>query len=132
MTNQLYPAAKDAFLRGEINLIADVIRVTLVDLGSYSFGAGHALIEDVPAGARIASTVLTVKSVAGGVFDAADAVLSGVTGASAEALVLWQDTGSEDTSRLIAFFDSNVAGFPVTPDGGDITIAWSGTGVFSL
>jgi hypothetical protein len=47
-----------------------------------------------------------------------------VTGDPCEAIVIWQDTGVESTSRLIAYIDTASSGLPVTPNGGDITIAW--------
>ena len=57
---------------------------------------------------------------------------SAVTGNSVEALVLYVDTGSASTSRLVAYIDSGVTGLPVTPNGGDITITWNASGIFQL
>jgi hypothetical protein len=66
---------------------------------------------------------LSNKTVALGVADADDVLLSSVTGTSCEFIVIFQDTGVDATSRLIAYIDSAV-GLPVTPNGGNITIQW--------
>ena len=39
-------------------------------------------------------------------------------------MVIYQDTGDVNTSRLIAFIDT-ATGLPVTPNGGDIVVEWS-------
>lgn len=48
---------------------------------------------------------LASKTVAGGVADAADPTFTAVTGNTVEALALYKDTGTESTSRMIAFLD---------------------------
>ncbi len=132
MTNTVYPSARDAFLTGELDLLDQVIRLTLIDTAAYAYSDSHTTRADLPGAARIAEGILTVKSVSGGVFSAGDVTLSSVTGNEAEAIVLWQDSGTESTSRLIAYLDTALAGLPVTPNGGDITIAWPNGGVLSL
>jgi len=59
-----------------------------------------------------------------GVADAADIVFTAPpAGDVLEATVIYQDTGVEGTSRLIAYIDT-ATGLPVTPNGTDITILW--------
>nr|WP_201787713.1 hypothetical protein [Mycobacteroides immunogenum] len=48
---------------------------------------------------------------------------SAVSGASVEAMVIYKDTGTVGTSPLIAYIDT-ATGLPVSPNGGDINIAW--------
>jgi hypothetical protein len=72
------------------------------------------------------------KTFTNGVFDAADVTFTAVTGASIEALIIWIDTGSNATSPLVAYIDTSVTGLPVTPNGGDISITWNVSGIFSL
>jgi hypothetical protein len=68
-----------------------------------------------------ADQLLGSKSVAGGRLDAADPVFAAVAvGSTAEALVLYMDTGDEATSPLLMYLDQAV-GFPKVTDGGDIT-----------
>ena len=46
--------------------------------------------------------------------------------------MIYIDTGSSATSRLVAYLDTGVTGLPVTPNGGDIAITWSASGIFKL
>lgn len=133
MASGLYAAAKQAFLSGAINLTSDDIRFVLVDVADYTVNlATHDNLDDVPSGARVAtSTALASKSVTGGVFDAADKTLTAVTGDQSEALVIYKHTGVESTSSLIAYIDSGT-NLPVTPNGGDIDVQWNASGIFAL
>jgi len=68
---------------------------------------------------------LTNKTVTNGVFDADDVTFSSVTGSAVSQIVIYKDTGTASNSPLIAYFDSPTSGLPITPNGGNITIAWS-------
>jgi len=124
MANALYPKAKEAFLNGSINMIANTITIALVDTGVYTYSTSHQYRSDISNTAVISSTALTNKSIANGVFDADDALFSSVTGANCEALIIFSDSGIQGTSRLIAYIDS-ATGLPILPNGGDITVAFS-------
>ena len=138
MANAIYPKFKEALLKDTVG--ADLsaggtdVRVILVDLADYTYDAAHDMLDDVPAGARVAvSTALASKTVStAGVFDAADKTLSAVTGDVSEALIVYIHTGSESTSQLICFMDTGVTGLPVTPNGGDITLTFNASGIFAL
>lgn len=125
MATGLYDKGREGFLDGSIDWDTDTIKAVLVDAADYTADlAAHDFLDDVPAGARVAtSAALTSKTVAAGVADAADVTLSAVTGDPSEAIIIYKDTGSAATSRLIAYIDSGT-GLPVTPNGGDITIQW--------
>lgn len=125
MANALYDKGREGFLDGSIDWDTNTIKVVLVDTADYTVNlTSHQFLSDVPALARVAtSPALTGKTVAAGVADAADVTLTAVTGDPCEALIIYQDTGVEATSRLIAYIDT-ATGLPVTPNGGDITIAW--------
>ena len=124
MANALYPKAKESFINGHINMSANTITIALVDTGVYTFSTSHQFRSDVSNSAVIASTALSNKTVANGVFDADDATFTSVTGANCEALLIFQDTGVQSTSRLIAYIDS-ATGLPILPNGGDITVVFS-------
>ena len=124
MANALYSKAKEAFLNGSINMIANTITIALVDTGVYSYSATHQFRNEVSNSAIISSTALENKTITNGVFDADDATFSSVTGANCEALLIFQDTGIQTTSRLIAYIDS-ATGLPILPNGGDISVAFS-------
>ena len=124
MANALYPKAKESFINAHINMSANTITIALVDTGVYTFSTSHQFRSDVSNSAVIASTALSNKTVASGVFDADDATFTSVTGANCEALLIFQDTGVQTTSRLIAYIDS-ATGLPILPNGGDITVVFS-------
>ena len=124
MANALYPKAKEAFLNADIDLATDTISIALIDTGNYSYSATHQYRSDISDNAVISIATLANKTTANGVFDADDATFTSVTGANCEALVIFQNTGNQSNSRLIAFIDS-ATGLPILPNGGDITVAFS-------
>lgn len=128
MPNVLYDPLKESFLSqvDPVDFDSEDIRVILVDTGAYTLNAAtHDYLDDIPGGARIAvSATLTSPTVAAGVFDADNVTFTAVPGpTSVEAIVIYQHTGVDATSRLICYIDT-ATNLPVTPNGGDITIAW--------
>lgn len=126
MANTLYPKAKEAFLRGEIDLTADSIKVVLVKIsGGYTYNANHDFYDDLVPGSNVVGSPQTLSgiTVTNGVLDATDVTFSSVTGAAVGAVVIYKDTGASGTSSLIAYYDT-ATGIPVTPNGGNITISW--------
>lgn len=125
MANALYDKGREGFLDGSIDWDTDDIRVILIDTDDYSVNiATHDNLDDIPTAARVATSgALTGKTVTDGVADADDVVFCSVSGDQSEALVIYQHTGTESTSRLIAYIDT-ATGLPVTPNGGDITVQW--------
>ncbi len=75
-----------------------------------------------------ALTSVTLGTVAAGVIDAADKTITAVSGSAFTHVILYKDTGSDATSVLVAIFD--VASF--TPTGGDISVIWNASGLFSI
>jgi hypothetical protein len=124
MANALYLKAKEGFLNGSINMVANTITIALIDTGVYTYSSAHQYRNEVSNSAVISSTTLANKTITNGVFDADDATFSSVTGANCEALIIFSDTGVQGTSRLIAYIDS-ATGLPILPNGGDITVAFS-------
>lgn len=125
MANSLYDAGRESFLTANISWSADDIRVILGDSAAYTVNlATHDFLDDVPGGARVAvSGSLASKTTSAGVADAADVTFTAVTGASCEFILIYKHTGTDSTSRLIAYIDS-ATNLPITPNGGDITIQW--------
>ena len=126
MGNELYDKGREGFLDGSIDWDTDDIRCVLVDAADYTVDlAAHDNLDDIPAAARVATSgALTGKTVAAGVADAEDVTFPTVTGDPSEALVIYKHTGTEGTSRLIAYIN-DATGLPVTPNSGDITVQWS-------
>ncbi len=125
MTSGLYDLGRKAFLDADIDLLVDDIKVILIDSDDYSENlATDEFLSDIAAAARVATSGnLAGKSTTAGVFDANDITFTAVAGDQCEALVIYEDTGVEATSRLICFID-NAAEFPITPNGGDIDVLW--------
>jgi hypothetical protein len=125
MADALFDKGREGFLDGSIDWDTDNIKAVLVDHGTDTpVPATDTFLSDITAGARIATSAnLGSKTVTAGVADAADITFSAVSGASVESIVIYKDTGSAATSRLIAYIDS-ATGLPVTPNGGDITVQW--------
>ena len=134
MANAVYPLYKQALLSGSTNISISGgnVKVALVDTGTTAYSASHEFLSDINAAVVATSPNLASKTVTNGLFNCADYTFTGVSGATAEALVYYIDTGSAATSRLIAFKDTDVTGLPLTPNGGDVNITVNGSGVFAL
>lgn len=133
MSNALYGLGREAFLGGDLDWDANTIKIYLVDGADYTVNLStHDFADDISSPAKVAtSNALASKTNALGVADAADVTLSAVTGDPSEIIVVWQDSGTQSTSRLIAYIDTGT-GLPVTPNGGDITVQWHASGIFTL
>lgn len=137
MANAFYSSYRTLLGGAGLDLTTADLRVVLVDLADYTYSAAHDFLDDVIAGARVAVSgtlgSVTFGSVAAGVLDAANVTLSAVTGDQSEALILYaHDGGADSARRLICYLDTGITGIPVTPNGGDITITWNASGIFSL
>lgn len=134
MAAVIYPKYKEALLTGSsnISLTSGNVKAVLVDTADYTYSATHEFYSSLTSAGRVAiSPNLGTKTVTNGLFDAADTTFSAVTGDVSEAIVIFIDTGTEGTSRLVAYLDSGT-GLPVTPNGGDINVAWNASGIFQL
>lgn len=135
MANALYDTFKQDLLNKVFDMDTDLIKATLIDSADYTFSAAHDFYgggsADVAAGAKVAvSGTLGSPTIALGVFDTANFTWTAATGDVSEAVILWDDTITDD--RLVAFYDTGMTGMPVTPNGGDINFTVHGSGWFSL
>ena len=133
MANAIYPKYKEAILQSAANsnMASGTVKVALVDTGTYSYSATHEFQSSLTGVVGTPQTIGS-KTLTNGVFDAADVTFPTVSGNNAEALVIFIDTGTPGTSRLIAYIDTGVTGLPVTPNGGDIGVTWNASGIFAL
>lgn len=138
MSNQLFPKWKEAIQQAAANSSlagsgTTGVYVALVDTGTYTYSAAHEFYSSVAASQVGTEQELTSKTFTNGVFDAADTTFSSVSGATAEALVIFvKNAGANTTWRLVAYIDTGVTGLPVTPNGGNINVAWNASGIFAL
>lgn len=122
----VYTPALVSFLKAEINLSSADVRAILVK-SSYVVDRAHQFLNQIAAGDRIGSAVaLTSEAVTtDGAFDAANPTFTSVAaGSEIAGVVLYVHTGTESTSRLLAFINSAI-GFPRPTNGGNVTIEWS-------
>ncbi len=125
MANGLYDGAREAFLDGSLSFTGDTMKTILVDTALYTVNlATDEFLDDVALGSRISiSSALTGKTATDGVADADNAPFTAVSGATVEGIIMFHDTGVEATSRLVAWWDT-ATGLPLTPNGGNVTLAW--------
>ncbi len=127
MANALYDSYVNSYMTqaaNQVDLDADDIRAILTDAALYTPNlTTDDFLDDVPAGARVATAALTGEVVTGRVFDADDTTFPNVSGAQFEYVVIYKHTGVEATSRLIALIDT-ATGLAMTPSGSDIIAQW--------
>ena len=133
MANAIYPLYKQALLDASANvdLNDSTVKVALIDTGVYPYTSTDEFYSSV---SGVVGTPQTINNttVTNGLFDGDNVTFTAVSGNSVEALLIYIDTGSAATSRLVAWIDTSVTGLPVTPNGGDITITWNASGIFQL
>ena len=136
MANAMFDSGREGFLGGTEDWDTDNIKVTLIDTADDDPNVTvDDNYDDIAAAARVATSGnLTSKTITNGTADAADVTYSSVTGDVSEELVIWFDSTVESTSTLLVSLDTFSAGMPVTPNGGDITVAWDNGGdkIFTL
>lgn len=138
MANALYPKWAEALIQAAAGSAlngsgATGVYVALVDTGAYTYSAAHQFYSDLAGIVGTPGEIGAAKSYTNGIFDGADVTFTAVSGATAEALVVYvRNAGANTTWRLVAYIDTAVTGLPVTPNGGDIAIAWNATGIFKV
>jgi len=126
MANVIYPYARQDFGAANINWVTDDIKIVLLN-STYVYDGADRYLTD------LTGTVATSANLAGktnvfGVMDASDVVLSSVAaGSTVTQVVIYQDTGTPGTSRLLVFFDRRATSVLISTatDNGDIVVIWS-------
>ncbi len=132
MADVWYDKGLTQFLQAGINLLTANIKFAAVTSG-YTFSQSHEFVTDL--GANIVGRTgnlasKTAGSVAQGVFDAADATFTALTGSVVTQLVMFKDSGSDASSPLILIADSsNYTGLPFTPTGADVPLIFPAAGI---
>jgi hypothetical protein len=138
MANVIYPKWKEALIQASANAALNGSGTTgvycaLVDTGTYTYSATHQFYSSLSGIVGTDQEIGATKTYTDGVFDGADISHPAVTGASAEALVLYvKNAGANTTWRLVAYIDTGVTGLPVTPNSGAINTTWNASGIFAL
>lgn len=138
MSNRVFPKYKKAAMGGgaTVNLLTGAVKLALVTIstGGYTYSDSHEFLSDIPSGDRYAvSGELTGKSIDDlANFKSANGLFTGVSGAEVECWVMFIDTGSPTTSRLVFYQDTGVTGLPVTPAGANYNAIMDSAGWFQL
>lgn len=125
----VFAAYKESLLDSTApNLTAVDLQLVAVDGADYTLDlATHNFLDDVPSGARVATSGnLANKTITGGTFDADNLApaFTAVTGDPFEMILLFHATGSDATARLLAAWDAGT-GLPATPNSGDMNVSFT-------
>lgn len=128
MASQLFPKGAGHILGAstKVDLVADNIKFLFY---SGAITTTWEFVSDLTGASIVArSGNLASKTTTNGVFDAADVTVTAVSGSAFTHVVLYKDTGVDSSSPLVAVFD--ITSF--TPTGGDISVIWNASGLFSI
>ncbi len=131
MANAIYPKYKEAILAASANVSLTTGTVK-VALSTAAYNSAHDFYDDVSANSIGTPQTIGSTTVTNGLFDGNDVTFTSVSGSQVTSLIIYIDTGSAATARLVTFLDTNVTGLPVTPNGGNISITWNASGIFQL
>jgi len=134
ITTPFYPLGAQKVLAGEINFSADTIKVVALPT-SYVYDDAHEFLDDIAAVIGTAQT-LASKTIADGVFDAADPSFGAIaSGSTIGSYLIYKDTGTPSTSPLLIRLTSDYAvGLPLATNGFALSHQWpnGATKIFSL
>lgn len=140
MPNLAYNSAKVAFLKGQINLETDTIKMMLVTAAYSPDKDAHVYRSSVTdevsgtgytsGGVTISGKSITQNNIGDeGVFDGSDVVISGATITNARGAVMYKSTGSAATDPLIMYYDF---GADKSSTDGDFTIQMDIAGILAM
>lgn len=130
----MYPTGLAALL-GSLDLTAATVKMQLLE--GYAYSSAHDFLDDVASGVRVGSPVTLIgKTVTAGAFHATVPTFTSVaTGHTVDGLLLYESTGVEATSRLVALINRYAAGgvpLAIVTDGDDITLDWGTSPIFTI
>lgn len=140
MSNVVYPLFKQALLAGTAgrdldNDTADDGPFCSLVTAGYTYDGAHDFYNDLTPASNVVGTDqrLTAPTVVNGTFDGSDVTYTAVTGSAVTQLIFYRhNTGANTTWPLFLKLDTGVTGLPVTPNGGNISITWNASGVFTI
>jgi len=141
MANVAYNTAKKRLLDAGFNWASVDVRALLVTSG-YSVDPDDTFVDDLTPGSNeLSGTGYVRKALASestsqdntndrAEGDADDVTWSAINAGTAAAVVLYAFVTNDADSWLIAYVDTG--GFPITTNGGDLTIQWNAEGILQL
>ena len=146
MASFFYTPFKEKLFRGEINFqeAGDDIQVLLVDSTSTApteedteFLSGFTTLGELAGTGYVRKALATQtanEDLANNraIFDASDITWTalGADNAQATAAVVFKQVTNDTDSPVIAYIDTG--GFPIQPNGGDITVQFNANGIFTV
>ena len=127
MANFIYGKAKESLLNGQFNISSDSLKVLLVTSSYIPSQNTDQFVSNI-SGSYIKQRTSSLTNVTNtlGTIDADDVSVEQYSGLAFKALVIYKDSGTDSTSRLLAYIDTATGipflGINVTTD---ITINWS-------
>ena len=125
--SDIYPSARELAATTGIGWASSNIKIVLVDV-AYVYAVTHDFLNDVAAGARVATSGnLTNKTTTNGVCDADDVSFAALSGDDVTGIIVYVDSGVEATSSLLVYYDRLSTGSLInfSPGGLDATVRWS-------
>jgi hypothetical protein len=139
MANAIYPIYKQNLLAGtsgydlDNDTTDDGPYVALIDTNDVAYSSAHDFYSDISAAVVGTPQRITSPTVTTGTFDGGNVTYTAVSGDICEALIIYRhNAGANTTWPVVAYLDTSVTGLPVTPNGGDITVTWNASGIFTL
>lgn len=137
MANKLFDNGRNEFALGNIkwkSTDGDIIKVFFVDYNVYTPNLiNNKFLSDIPTNARIGNNnstsrtdapQLILKDPNAGICDAEDIQFTGISqGKNLSGIIIFKDTGNDETSILIVNLDNGV-GLPTVSNGNNILIEW--------
>jgi hypothetical protein len=137
MSNFVYKKAKEAILNGQINFSSNQFKLLFVKTANYTaLESSHEFLSSIESNA-IAATSGVIIGVTNtlGVIDASDVSVYLQANTTFEAIILFQSTGNNATSRLLFYIDTGFnLPFTGSPLDSSISIVWenNSTKILSL
>ena len=127
MANFIYGKAKESLLNGQFNISSDSLKVLLVTDSYVPNQNTDQFVSNISASyIKERTSSLTNVTNTLGTIDANDITVAQYSGLAFKALVIYKDSGTDSTSRLLAYIDT-ATGIPFLGINAttDITINWS-------
>jgi Chaperone of endosialidase len=137
MANAVYPKFKQELMKATSGTSLNGTGTTGVwcalCTASYTYSAAHQFYSSL-AGVSGTDQELTTKTQVNGTLDGDDLTYTAVaSGAAITIMALYvKNAGANTTWPLVLYLDTSQTGLPVTPNGGNITVQWNASGIFTL
>lgn len=126
MADAVYTKALEAMIDGNIDLKDGTVKLVLLTAAYTANMSTDEFLDDIPAGARVATATIATPTITGGVFDAPDVTFPSVpAGSTVTQMAIYIDGSPENSARLFARIDS-YPGLPFDTSGSDVTVAFPG------